>query len=126
MAGQVKHASIFSSIRPDWRLVKLLASLPARNTDALIGGVQKVLADEGIHLADSTLLLKPLLAAEGALTRRKPDDEEEKDIDYGRRDRATRSPGSTSDRASPSASAPASRWKRWKAPTPCCAAPRRW
>ena len=33
MAGQVKHASIFSSIRPDLRLVKLLASLPAKNTD---------------------------------------------------------------------------------------------
>src|SRR5216117_316875 len=54
MAGQVKHARIFSSIRPDWRLVKLLASLPRKNTDALIGGVAKVLADEGIHLADST------------------------------------------------------------------------
>ncbi len=63
MAGQVKHASIFSSIRPDWRLVKLLASLREKNTDALIGGVAKVLSDEGIHLADSTLLLKPLLAS---------------------------------------------------------------
>src|SRR5271155_5746148 len=39
MAGQVKHVKIFSSIVPDWRLVKLLASLPAKNTDALIGGV---------------------------------------------------------------------------------------
>ena len=52
--GQVKHAKIFSQIVPDWRLVKLLASLDAKNTDALIGGVQKVLADEGITLADST------------------------------------------------------------------------
>ena len=49
MAGQVKHASIFSSIRPDWRLVKLLASLPTKNTDALIGGVIRVLEDEGIR-----------------------------------------------------------------------------
>ena len=51
MCGQVKHAKIFSSIRPDWRLVKLLASLPSKNTDGLIGGVIKVLADEGIQLA---------------------------------------------------------------------------
>src|SRR5579871_6018687 len=56
MAGQVKHAKIFSSIRPDWKLVKLLASLPSRNTDGLIGGVMKILADEGITLRDSTAL----------------------------------------------------------------------
>lgn len=85
MAGQVKHASLFSSLRPDWRLFKLLASLPSRNTDALIGGVRQELEKEGIRLADSTLLLKPLLAAEGVLTRRKPDDDERKDLDYGRR-----------------------------------------
>lgn len=85
MAGQVKHAKIFSSITPDWRLVKLLASLPSKNTDSLIGGVVKVLADEGIELLDSTTLLKPLLATAGAMTRRKPDREEKADIDYGRR-----------------------------------------
>ena len=85
MAGQVKHAKIFSSIRPDWRLAKLLMSLPSKNTDGLIGGVVKVLADEGIHLRDSTALLKPLLATEGAMTRRKPDKDEDGDIHYGRR-----------------------------------------
>jgi DUF1009 family protein len=85
MAGQVKHAKIFSSIRPDWRLIKLLASLPSKNTDGLIGGVAKVLADEGIELRDSTALLKPLLAERGAMTRRKPDSREEADIAYGRR-----------------------------------------
>ena len=85
MAGQVKHAKIFSSIRPDWRLAKLLMSLPSKNTDGLIGGVVKVLEDEGIHLRDSTALLKPLLATEGAMTRRKPDKDEERDIEYGRR-----------------------------------------
>jgi len=84
MAGQVKHASIFSSIRPDWRLVKLLAALPRKNTDSLIGGVAKVLEDEGIHLADSTALLKPLLANTGVMTRRKPDKEQVTDIEYGR------------------------------------------
>jgi DUF1009 family protein len=85
MAGQVKHVSLFSSIRPDWRLLKLLTSLRERNTDALIGGVAKVLADEGIRLGDSTMLLKPLLAGEGALTRRAPDSDEKRDIAYGRR-----------------------------------------
>lgn len=85
MTGQVKHVSLFSDVKPDWRLVKLLASLKQRNTAALIGGIQRVLAEEGIELVDSTRLLKQLLAPEGVLTRRKPDKEEESDIRYGRR-----------------------------------------
>ncbi|HYI95080.1 MAG TPA: UDP-2,3-diacylglucosamine diphosphatase LpxI [Bryobacteraceae bacterium] len=85
MTGQVKHTKIFSAIRPDWRLGKLLLSLREKNTDALIGGVAKVLADEGIRLVDSTLLLKSLLAGEGLLTRRKPTDDEARDLHYGRR-----------------------------------------
>jgi UDP-2,3-diacylglucosamine hydrolase len=85
MAGQVKHVSIFSSITPDWRLFKLLMSLKEKNTAALIGGVQSVLHQEGIELVDSTRLLKPFLAAEGVLTKRKPDKDEEADIRYGRR-----------------------------------------
>ena len=85
MCGQVKHAKIFSSIVPDWRLVKLLATLPSKNTDGLIGGVRKILEDEGIHLRDSTLLLKPMLATAGTMSSRRPDKDEAKDIEYGRR-----------------------------------------
>ena len=84
MAGQVKHKQIFSSIRPDWRLAKLLLSLGTRNTDSLLGGVAKVLADEGITLEDSTSFLQPLLARAGVLTRRGPSEAEQKDIAYGR------------------------------------------
>jgi UDP-2,3-diacylglucosamine hydrolase len=85
MAGQVRHVSIFSAITPDWRLLKLLAALPRKNTGSLIGGVAKVLAGEGIELVDSTRLLKSLVAGEGILTRRKPTREEWADIEYGRR-----------------------------------------
>ncbi len=84
MAGQVKHNKIFSSIRPDWRLAKLLFSLPAKNTDALIGAVARVLQDEGIELVDSTKFLGPLLPAPGVLTRRSPAAAEAADIEYGR------------------------------------------
>jgi DUF1009 family protein len=84
MAGQVKHKQIFSSIRPDWRLAKLLFALRTRNTDALLGAVAKVLADEGIVLENSTSLLEPLLAKHGVLSRRAPDEQEEKNITYGR------------------------------------------
>ena len=85
MAGQVKHKQIFSSIRPDWRLAKLLLSLTTRNTDSLLGAVAKVLADEGITLESSTWLLEPLLVKSGVLTQRAPTEHERKNFDYGRK-----------------------------------------
>jgi DUF1009 family protein len=85
MAGQVKHKQIFSAIRPDWRLAKVLFSLGTRNTDSLIGAVARVLEDEGIHLISSTAYLEPLLARPGVLTRRAPTDAEQKNVDYGRK-----------------------------------------
>src|SRR5215467_5663320 len=84
MAGQVKHKQIFSSIKPDWRLAKLLLSLGTRNTDSLLGAVAKVLADEGITLENSTALLEPLLAKPGVLTKRPPTEAEKNNIAYGR------------------------------------------
>ncbi|HUA00563.1 MAG TPA: UDP-2,3-diacylglucosamine diphosphatase LpxI [Candidatus Aquilonibacter sp.] len=84
MAGQVKHNKIFSSIRPDWRLAKLLLALPLKNTDSLIGAVARVLEGEGIELVDSTKFLGPLLPAAGVLTERAPDEAEAADIVYGR------------------------------------------
>src|SRR5437660_5323452 len=83
MAGQVKHNKIFSAIRPDWKLAKLLFSLPRKNTDALLGAVARVLEDEGIRLVDSTLFLKPLVPEVGILTRRAPNEHEAADIEYG-------------------------------------------
>jgi UDP-2,3-diacylglucosamine hydrolase len=83
MAGQVKHKQIFSAIRPDWRLAKLLMNLRTRSTDALLGAVAKVLADEGIELISSASFLEPLLAQEGTLTQRAPDEDEQRNIPYG-------------------------------------------
>src|SRR5580765_5463500 len=85
MCGQVKHAKIFSSIVPDLKLVKLLASIETKNTEGLLGAVIKVLKEEGIELLDTTLLLKDRLAPAVVLTRRKPSADEERDIYYGRR-----------------------------------------
>src|ERR1700739_495097 len=84
MAGQVKHKQIFSSLRPDWRLAKLLLSLRTRNTDMLLGAVAKVLGDEGIELIPSTSYLDPLLATPGVLTARAPSEQGKSDIAYGR------------------------------------------
>jgi DUF1009 family protein len=83
MAGQVKHVQLFSGALPDVRMMKMLWSLPRRNTDALIGGVADELAKEGIELIDSTFLIPDHLAPNGVLTKRKPDKIEGLNIEYG-------------------------------------------
>ena len=83
MAGQVKHAKIFSGIIPDLTLLSVMSRLKARNTDALISAVADVLRDEGIELLDSTVFLSPLLAREGVLTRRAPNQDERADLEFG-------------------------------------------
>ena len=84
MAGQVKHAQIFGSSLPDPTMLKMLIGLKERNTDALIGGVARVLQREGITLVDSTTFLKPHMAPEGVLTRRALNSREASDLEYGR------------------------------------------
>jgi len=86
MAGQVKHAKIFSSgIIPDTTLLSVLTKLRWRNTDGLIGAIAAVLRDHGIELIDSTALITPLLAKPGVLTKRSPTEEEQKDFEFGYR-----------------------------------------
>ncbi len=83
MAGQVKHVQIFSGAFPDWRMAKMLYNLPKRNTDSLIGGIADELAKDNIELIDSTYFIQDNLAQEGVLTKRKPDETERGNIEYG-------------------------------------------
>jgi DUF1009 family protein len=85
MAGQVKHAKIFSGIVPDLTLLSVLTRLRARNTDALISAVADVLRGEGIELLNSTAFLDPLLARAGVLSRRAPSAAELDDFAFGYR-----------------------------------------
>ena len=85
MAGQVKHAKIFSGVIPDLTLLSVLTRLKSRNTDALISAVADVLRNEGIDLLDSTAFLEPLLARAGTLTKRAPDPGEIEDFAFGHR-----------------------------------------
>lgn len=84
MAGQVKHVKIFGFV-PDLTAMALLARLPARNTDRLIGAVADLMKDHGIELMNSATLLEPMLAGSGQLSERAPSGEERKDLDFGYR-----------------------------------------
>jgi hypothetical protein len=83
MAGQVKHAKIFSGVMPDRLFLSVLLKLRSKNTDAIISAVADVLREHGIELIDSTAFLTPLLARPGVLTARPPTDEEREDIAFG-------------------------------------------
>ncbi len=117
MAGQVKHNKIFSSIRPDWRLAKLLFSLPTKNTDSLIGAVARVLEDEGIELVDSTKFLRPLLPEAGVLTRRAAGRVRSRGHRLRPRSRAENCRTRSRPDGRGLATAPASPSKPWRAPT---------
>lgn len=84
LAGQVKHAQLFSSIEPDGLLRRALKGMRRRSTDALIGAFVRMLEGRGIEVVDSTIFLKPLLPDAGPLTGRAPDPSEFADISYGR------------------------------------------
>ncbi len=84
MAGQVKHVQIFSSSIPDLTMIRMLAGLRQRNTNALIGGIARILDEAGIRLVDSTIFLKPHMAPEGLVTARGLNAQEREDVDYGR------------------------------------------
>jgi DUF1009 family protein len=83
MAGQVKHTKLFADIVPDMTLMGVLVRLKGRHADALISGVADVLREHGINLLDSTAFLAPLLAREGVMTKRAPNDEELADLECG-------------------------------------------
>jgi UDP-2,3-diacylglucosamine hydrolase len=83
MAGQVKHRQIFSGIVPDLKLLGVLARLAFQNTDSLIGAVADALAREGITLLPSVAFLGDQLASVGPMSRRQPDREERRDVEYG-------------------------------------------
>jgi UDP-2,3-diacylglucosamine hydrolase len=85
MAGQVKHAKIFSGLIPDWTMAKVLKHAFTKNTDGLIGAIAEVLRENGIELMNSTALITPLLARPGAMTARQPTEEEQKDLEFGYR-----------------------------------------
>jgi len=86
MAGQVKHAKIFAaSIVPDLTMLSVWSKMRTRTTDGVIGAVAEVLRDNGIELVDSTSFLRPLLAHDGTLTERAPNEEERKDFEFGYR-----------------------------------------
>ncbi|NCU38809.1 LpxI family protein [Candidatus Saccharibacteria bacterium] len=85
MIGKVTKEILYSegAIIPDFRAIKLLASLPDRKDDTIMSAIVKELENEKMQVMDQTLLIQPLLPAPGVLSKRQPTAEELEDIDFG-------------------------------------------
>ena len=83
MAGQVKHVKIFGGFMPDMTAMSLMGKLKGFNTDALIGAVADLMRERGVELVNSAKFLEPLLAGEGQLSDRAPNEAERKDLEFG-------------------------------------------
>lgn len=85
MIGKVTKEILYSegAIIPDFRAIKLLASLPDRKDDTIMSAIVKELENEKMQVMDQTLLIQSLLPAPGVLSKRKPTAEELEDIDFG-------------------------------------------
>jgi DUF1009 family protein len=83
MAGQVKHASIFDLRHLDATAVKILATLPDKKTDTILGAVAAVFAKEGIRFQSSVAYLGESLAPEGQIGRARPTGDQKRDVAFG-------------------------------------------
>ena len=83
MAGRVRHARAFDILKADRLMLKVLSRLRSRTTDAMLRALADVLAEEGVKLMDSTILLAPHLATEGAMTKRRPGKNDLENVRFG-------------------------------------------
>ena len=83
MVGQIKHVSIFKQLSLDLKAISLMMKLNNKKADSLLGGVVKILEDEGIKILPSTTFLTHLLPPKGILTQKTPSKTIQKDISFG-------------------------------------------
>lgn len=82
MAGQITPTHLFR-VRPDRTFIALLSRLPERNAHTIFGAIGAELAALGITLRPASLFMEAAMPEAGVLTRRKPTEQEEHDIELG-------------------------------------------
>ena len=85
MIGKVTKEVLYKSgaVVPDLTTIRVLASLPDRKDDTIMNAIVKLIEDAGMHVMDQTVLVRPLLPEPGVLTKRKPTEQEWKDMRFG-------------------------------------------
>lgn len=83
MLGGIKKTHVFTTVRPDFRTLALATRLALWKDDDILRELAKELEREGINICESTFGLDGILAEEGTLTPRTPNQKEWEDIRYG-------------------------------------------
>ena len=84
MIGKVTKELLFAKkVLPDFRMMKVLMSLPDRKDDTIMLAFVRELKKEGMEVFDQTALLHTLMPHHGTLTKREPTEAERRDMEYG-------------------------------------------
>ena len=82
MAGQIAPKNLFD-LRPDWKMLFLLARLKRRNAESIFAAIGDELARANITLLPATSFLEDCLATVGVIAGRKLSRREEEDVAFG-------------------------------------------
>ena len=82
MAGQIAPKNLFD-LRPDWKMLLLLARLKRRNAESIFGAIGDELARAGITLLPATSFLEDCLAPAGIIAGSRLSRREEDDVAFG-------------------------------------------
>jgi len=81
--GAVTKSRIFKDFLPDIKGLSLWNKIDNKQDDAILRAVSGVLEKEGISVLESTCYLEHLFFPAGVLTKRKPNQNQRKDIEFG-------------------------------------------
>lgn len=87
MAGKIEKSNLLNllRLRPDRRALKIIMSLPDWRDDTILGAIASELHGEGLIIEEITEWAPTLMAPLGVLTMRKPNENQIKDILFGRK-----------------------------------------
>ncbi len=81
--GAINKTRIFRDVIPDLKAILLWNRIDTKQDDAILRAVADYLEEQNIHIRESTLYLSHLLFPQGVLTRKRPNEEQIKDIEFG-------------------------------------------
>ena len=83
MLGGIKKTHVFTTVRPDLRVLAMAGRLRLWKDDAILREFAAELEREGIQICESTFGLNGILVEDGPLTKRRPTKKEWADVRYG-------------------------------------------
>ena len=81
--GKIGHNIVFSNLKLDMKMLQLAMKIKDWRTDSILGAIADEITASGITIIDSTTYLRNLLPSPGILTKKKPDKQQQADVEFG-------------------------------------------